>query len=300
MSSTASAKGTDLAAASVVTAHPAWRQSWWWTLLRRKPLGLVAAAVILFLILVALVGPLVAPYPYEQFHSETLRPPSARYWFGTDRFGRDVLSRVIQGTRIAMLIGFLAMGFGTTVGALVGALSGYVGGWVDLVVQRIMDVLLAFPLIVLAMGMLALVSPSIFNIAAALALLLIPRTSKVIRTVALSVREHLYVEAARASGATSLRIVLRHVIPNCIGPYLVLASGAVGTAILVEGSLSFLGIGTPVSEPTWGALLQGSRPYVEVAPWLVIFPGLALSLAVFAFNVFGDALRDVLDPRTRS
>jgi peptide/nickel transport system permease protein len=148
--------------------------------------------------------------------------------------------------------------------------------------------------------MLAFLPPSTLNIAGALALLLIPRTSKVVRTVALSIREHLYVEAARASGASSLRIVARHVMPNCVGPYLVLASGAVGTAILVEGSLSFLGIGTPVSEPTWGSLLQASRPFVEVAPWLAVFPGLALSLAVFSFNVFGDALRDVLDPRLRT
>jgi peptide/nickel transport system permease protein len=277
-----------------------WRHRWWWVLLTRKPLGLIAASIIVLLIVVALIGPFIAPYAYDQFHPETLRPPSTRYWFGTDRFGRDMFSRVLQGTRVAMLIGLMAMGFGTTLGALLGALSGYVGGTFDFVVQRLMDVLLAFPLIVLAMGMLALLPPSIVNISAALAILLIPRTSKVIRTVALSVRENLYVEAARASGASSSAIVARHIIPNCVGPYLVLASGAVGTAILVEGSLSFLGIGTPVDQPTWGALLQGSRPFVEVAPWLVIFPGLALSVAVFAFNVFGDALRDVLDPRLRT
>src|SRR5258705_26547 len=201
MNSVVSANRKEVTASSPQAARPAWRQSWWWTLLRRKPLGLSAASVILVLVLVALIGPWIAPDPYEQFHPEPLRPPSGQYWSGTDRFGRDMLSRVLQGTRIAMMIGFLAMGFGTTVGALLGALSGYIGGWFDLIVQRIMDVLLAFPLIVLAMGMLALVQPSVFNIAAALALLLIPRTSKVIRTVALSVREHLYVEAARASGA---------------------------------------------------------------------------------------------------
>lgn len=274
-------------------------RTWWTELLTRKPLGLISGIGILLLLLVAAAAPLIAPYPYEEFHPETLRPPSAQYLFGTDRFGRDLFSRVIQGSRTAVVVGFLAMAFGTTIGALIGVVTAYTGGVLDLVLQRLMDVLLAFPVLVLAMGMLAFLPPSTTNIAAALGLLLIPRTSKVIRTVALSVTENLYVEAARALGASAPRILLRHIIPNCIAPYLVLASAAIGTSILVEGSLSFLGIGTPVSEPTWGALLQSGRPFVELAPWLAIFPGLALSFAVFSFNVFGDALRDVLDPRSR-
>lgn len=268
---------------------------------RRKPLGAIGGVLIVFFVLVAIFAPWLAPYdPYVIDAAHLLKPPSARNWMGTDEFGRDIMSRVIWGSRTSLFVGFAAVLLGTTTGAVVGLLGGYFGGRFDYVTQRIVDVLMAFPLLVLALAMVAALGSSVRNVIIALAIVIAPNAARVIRSTALSVREKPFVEAALNLGYTHRRIVFRHVLPNCIAPYIIMATAALGGAILTEASLSFLGLGTPPPEPSWGAMLSGkTQSYITQAPWLGVFPGLAISLVVFAFNFLGDALRDLLDPRLR-
>ena len=269
---------------------------------RRRPLGAIGAAVVIVMIGVGVFANVLAPYdPVAVDFGAMLARPSAQHWLGTDAFGRDVLSRLIYGSRTALLVGFGAAFFGTTLGAVLGVGSAYFGGRVDLYLQRVMDCVLAFPLIILALAIVAILGNSLPNVIAAITIPMIPRCALVIRSSALSIREMPYVDAARAAGFSHTRIILRHMLPNVMAPYLILLTAFLGQAILLEASLSFLGLG--VQEPTaaWGLMLRGAAvEFAETAPWMALFPGLAISVAVFAFNLFGDSLRDALDPKLRS
>lgn len=268
---------------------------------RRKPLGAFGATVLLLLVLVAIFAPLLAPYdPLSQEVRNRLKPPNTQWLFGTDNFGRDIFSRILYGSRVSLYVGLVSVSIGTVIGALVGITSGYLGGKVDLAVQRVVDALLGFPSLLIALLMTVALRPSLEAVAIAIAIGFTPRMTRLSRASALSVKEDVYVLAARAMGARTWRIVLAHVLPNSLAPVFVLATAYLGTAIVTEASLSFLGLGVPPPHPSWGGMLQfGARGYLEAAPWLTIFPGAALSLVVYSFAVFGDALRDVLDPRLR-
>ena len=255
--------------------------------------------------LVVVVGSLagsVAPYdPLNVDYSAMLAAPSAEHWLGTDAFGRDVLSRIIYGARTALTVGIGASFIGTVLGSLIGVSSAYFGGRVDLIVQRVMDVFFAFPVIVLALAVVAILGTGPGNVILAIATPMVPRCARVVRSSALAIREMPYVDAARASGFRNRRIIMRHMLPNVMAPILIMATAFLGEAILLEASLSFLGLG--VQEPTaaWGLMLRGAAvEFAETAPWMAFFPGLAISLAVFGFNLFGDSLRDALDPRLRT
>ncbi len=269
--------------------------------LRRKPLGAAGAVLLVLLALVAVFAPYIAPYdPLIQDVPNQLRPPGAPYWLGTDNFGRDVLSRVVFGARISLYVGLLSVVLGSVVGVLLGVTSGYQGGQFDLLLQRITDALLGFPSIVLAMAMVVGLGGSLNAVTIAIAVALVPRMIRISRSSALSIKEEQYVLAAKATGCGDFRIILVHVVPNCLAPVFVLATAYLGTAMVTEATLSFLGLGVPPPHPSWGGMMQfGSKGYMEAAPWLTIFPGVALSLAVFSFALLGDALRDVLDPRLR-
>ncbi|MEK7214933.1 MAG: ABC transporter permease [Chloroflexota bacterium] len=270
-------------------------------LFRRYPLGGLGAVLLVCLGLVALLAPWVARYdPLFQDAALRLRPPGGDFWFGTDTYGRDIFSRVVWGSRVSLFVGVASVMVGTVPGVLLGVCSAYFGDPLDLVLQRVFDALLGFPSLVLSIIIVVGLGPSINTVTVAIAIALVPRMARLARSSALAVREEMYVLAARAAGSSDLRIVLQHILPNCLAPVFVLATGYLGSAIVAEASLSFLGLGVPPPEPSWGGLLQfGARGYVESAPWLTVFPGLALSSATFAFVILGDALRDTLDPRLR-
>jgi len=269
---------------------------------RRRSLGAIGAVVILLMLAVALLAEVIAPYdPLAVDFGAMLSPPSAKHWVGTDTFGRDVLSRLIYGSRTALLVGFGASILGATLGAILGVGSAYFGGRVDLYLQRVMDIFLSFPLIILALALVAILGNSIPNLIMAITVPMIPRSALVIRSSALSVREMPYVDAARAAGFGHARIILRHMLPNVMAPYLIILTAFLGQAILLEASLSFLGLGVQEPIAAWGLMLRGAAvEFAETAPWMAVFPGLAISLAVFAFNLLGDSLRDALDPRLKT
>jgi peptide/nickel transport system permease protein len=269
---------------------------------RLRPLGTAGAMIIILMLLSAVGAPLIAPYhPLETDFLAQFSPPSTAHWLGTDAFGRDLLSRLIYGSRTALLVGFASACLGATLGALIGIASAYFGGRVDLLLQRVVDLFLAFPIIILALVMVAILGTGVGNVIMAITVPMIPNCARVVRASALAVRQMPYVDAARAAGFGHGRLIFRHMLPNVMAPYLIMLTAYVGQAILLEASLSFLGLG--VAEPTaaWGLMLRGAAvEFAETAPWLAIFPGLAISLGVFAFNLFGDSLRDALDPRLRT
>lgn len=266
-----------------------------------KPLGALGGAVIIIMGLAGIFAETIAPFDvYELDQTLQFGPPNLTHWLGTDEFGRDLLSRIIFGARIAMFIGFAASFVGATGGAIIGVVSAYMGGKTDLIIQRVMDVLLAIPLLVLALAIVTVLGRSIPNLIIAIAIPIIPRTARVVRSSALAAKENVYVEAARAVGSSHIRVMFRHIIPNVMAPYLIILTATLGSAILTEASLSFLGLGTAEPTPSWGLMLSGGAPlYAEKAPWVAIFPGVAISLAVFGFNLLGDSLRDALDPKLR-
>lgn len=270
--------------------------------IRHKPLGAIGGLIILVFCIVAAFAPFIAPFdPVKIDSGRLLLAPNAINYLGTDEFGRDIFSRLIWGARISLMVGLLAVLLGTTTGSLLGLISGYFGGKFDAVIQRIMDTLMAFPMLVLALAMVAALGSSIQNVIFALAVVIMPNAARVIRSTALSVRQKPFIEAAHNLGLSQWRILFRHVLPNCLAPYIILATAGLGSAILSEASLSFLGLGTPPPEPSWGAMLSGkTQRYMTEAPWLAIFPGLAITFVVFGFNFLGDALRDILDPKLRS
>ncbi len=271
-------------------------------LIRRQPLAAAGAFIVIVMILMALLADIIAPYnPIEADFTSMHLPPSAEFWLGTDQFGRDLLSRLIFGARTALLVGFVAAFVGATAGLVLGVASAYFGGWVDLVLQRVMDVFIAFPLIIMALAVVAVLGTGIDKVIIAITIPLIPQCARVVRSNALAIREIPYVDAARACGFGHTRIILRHMVPNVMAPYLIMLTYFVGQAILLEAVLAFLGLGVQEPTPAWGLMLQGgAEEYAESAPWIAIFPGVAISLAVFGFNLFGDGLRDVLDPKLRA
>jgi peptide/nickel transport system permease protein len=269
--------------------------------LRTKPLGVAGAVIILVMVLVAVFAATLAPYdPYLGDYGQQFARPSIDHWFGTDEFGRDVLSRIMYGARIALFVGFTASFVGCTIGGLLGVTSAYAGGTVDLMLERLMDVLLAFPLLILALAIASILGPAVQNVVIAVAIPIVPRAARVVRASALSVKENAYVEAARSLGAVRRRVVLQHIVPNVVAPYIIILTAQLGSAILTEAALSYLGLGVAEPTPSWGLMLSGSAPsYAEKAPWIGLFPGIAISLAVFGFNLLGDSLRDALDPKLR-
>ena len=271
-------------------------------LCRKQPLGAAGGLIVLVMLLATVFANVLSPYDPEAASFEhMLVPPSANFWFGTDAFGRDILTRIIYGARTALFVGFTAAFVGATVGLVLGVASAYFGGLFDLVFQRVVDVVMAFPLIVLALAIVATLGASTVNVIIAITIPFIPQCARVVRSSALAIREIPYVDAARALGFGHARIILRHMVPNVMAPYLIMLTTFVGHAILLEASLSYLGLGVQEPTPAWGLMLQGgAEEFAESAPWVPIFPGLAITLAVFGFNLFGDALRDILDPRLRS
>ena len=266
-------------------------------LLRRQPLGAAGGFIVLVLIVVALLAPRLAPHGPKEATFAPYLPPSAEFPMGTDQVGRDVMSRVIWGARLSLYVGLVSVVFGITAGALWGAVTAYLGGAADTGSQRVVDAVMALPPIILALALMAALGQSVNNVILALVVLLTPTAARTIRSVALGVVASPYMEAARAVGASRWRIICRHLIPNCLAAYIVLVTTNVSYAIVVEASLSFIGAGAPPDEPSWGGMLTAGIQALETAPWMVFFPGLTISLAVFGLNLFGDSIRDVTDPR---
>ena len=278
-----------------------------WRLVRRKPLGAVSAMIILGLVVVALLAPVLAPRDPFLFNLNErglpirMQAPTPAFPLGTDPLGRDVLSRIIYGARISLIVGLASVIIGTLLGTVLGLVSGYWEGTLDQIIQRGVDTTMAIPGIVLALAVMSVLGQSLTNIILVIALVIAPGASRVVRGTVLAVKQHTFIDAAQALGASPGRIVVRHVLPNVFAPILVIATVWLGNAIVIEAALSFLGLGTPPPTPTWGAMLSGEgRRNLETAPYLAIFPGVAISLVVLAFNMLGDALRDLLDPRLRS
>jgi peptide/nickel transport system permease protein len=289
---------------------------------RTKPLGAAGLVVIILFVLLAFFADVIAPYdPLDPHYEDQLVAPSWTYWMGTDEFGRDILSRIIFGSRTAMMVGLFSSIIGATLGLVIGVASAYFGGTTDLIVQRLLDIFMSFPLIVMALAIIAVRPFESFFVGSilenlwvskpkevyvlilvimAITVPMIPRCARVVRSSALAIREVPYVDAARALGFGSWRIIMRHMVPNVMAPYLIMITAFMGQAILLEAALSFLGLGVQDPIPAWGLMLQGgAEQYAETAPWFPIFPGLAITISVFAFNLFGDSLRDVLDPKLR-
>ena len=273
-----------------------------WTVIKRKPLGMASAALILLLVLTAIFADVLAPYdPLAAQPEIRLAAPSWAHPFGTDDIGRDVFSRVIYGSRISLWVGLLAVGIGTFAGTIIGLVSGYWEGRLDMILQRVMDALMTLPGLILALAIVSVLKPSTTNAMLAIAVVIIPGNSRIVRGAVLSAKQNRFVEAAQAIGCRDLRIIATHILPNVTAPILIIASIWLGNAILIEASLSYLGVGTQPPTPSWGLMLSSTgRAFMEQAPWLAIFPGLAISLAVFGFNLFGDTLRDAWDPKLRN
>jgi len=274
--------------------------------LRTKPLGAFGLALVLVMVVTAMFAPWIAPFdPYELRVNALFVPPAfaaggREFLLGTDNYGRDLFSRIVWGSRISVYVAFTAVAIGSTIGALLGLTSAFVGGKFDIIVQRVIDAKYSIPALILALALMAALGSSVNNVIIAISINIIGSQCRVVRSTALGIKENMYIDAANAIGATGPRILFRHLLPNCFAPYLILVSAELGGAILTEASLSFLGLGVPPPNPSWGAMLSGAaQQYVERAPWMAIFPGLAISAVVFGFNIFGDALRDVLDPRLR-
>ena len=268
---------------------------------RRKPLGALGLGICLLAVFVAIFAPLVATQDHlEQDYRIRLDRPSTAHFFGNDEYGRDMYSRIVFGTRISLMVAFYSIGIGSVVGLLLGIVSGYFGGWVDNLMQRAVEVMLAFPSVFLALALVAMLGSGLDKVIIAVTIVYMPLTLRVMRGSVLSVKEYDYVLAARAVGSGSLRIMLRHILPNVMATYLVVATVFLGAAILIEATLSYLGLGVPPPHPSWGRMLSGGATmYAVEAWWIVVAPGLAITFLVMGFNLFGDALRDIWDPRLR-
>jgi len=268
---------------------------------RRKPLGAFGFVVVVAMLVMAAFAEQIAPHAYDEtIRGARMKPPSAAHWLGTDNLGRDIWSRIVYGARVSVMVGFATVLLGLAVATAVGVSTGYLGGAYDLCVQRVVDAWMSFPYLVIILSVMAVLGPGLLNVVLSLALIIAASSSRVIRGATLSVAEQTYVEAARAAGCRHSRVIVRHILPNVMPTIIVLATISLGGVILAESALSFLGFGVPPPFPSWGAMLSGSgRTYMFRAPWMAVWPGVAISLAVFAFNMLGDALRDVLGPRLR-
>ena len=270
-------------------------------ILFRNPTSIAGMFVILVMIIAAAIAPLVAPFPPSEVHiRDKVHPPSSQYWFGTDQFGRDILSRLLYGSRISLFLSIAGVLLATAIGTLIGAIAGFGRRWMDEVLMRVMDILMAFPYIVLAIALIAVVGPSLRNIVLVVAFTRIPQFARVARGAVLVLKNAEYVVAARTVGVSETQVLLRHVLPNTVSPIVVLASLSMATAILTESSMSFLGLGVQPPTPSWGTMIGDGRNYVDDGFWISTVPGLAISLTILGFNLLGDGLRDALDPRLRS
>lgn len=268
---------------------------------RRKPLGAIGAVIVVALLVMAVFAEQIAPYGYDEtIRGARMHSPSTAHWLGTDNLSRDIWSRIVYGARVSITVGFATVGMAVVLATSIGVSSGYFGGVYDLVVQRVVDAWLSFPYLVIVLSVMAVLGPGLFNVVLSLAIIIAAVNSRVIRSATIAIAHGTYVEAARAVGCGHARIIVRHILPNVAATVIILATIGLGAAILAESALSFLGFGVPPPYPAWGAMLSGSgRTYMFRAPWMAIWPGAAISLAVFGFNMLGDALRDVLDPRLR-
>ncbi len=284
-----------------VSVPPAGRMRSLKRMVREQPLGALGALVLLVMAILAIGAPFFAPFDPAQGDATALNsPPGAQYWLGTDAFGRDNLSRLIFGARISLLVGVGASLLGVVTGAALGIVATYRGGWLDVITQRLMDALLAFPMLLLALAMAAVLGPSLPNVIVALAMPIVPRAARIARSSVLVLKASTFVEAARATGCSDLRIMLRHILPNTFAPLLVIATAYLGLAIVQEAALDYLGAGIQEPDSSWGLMMSGSATSLALtAPWIVIFPGLAICLVVLATNLLGDAIRDLLDPKLR-
>lgn len=268
---------------------------------RRQPLGTAGGVVMVLVLLAAMAASFVSTHdPTRTDAAQTFLPPGPRHWFGTDHLGRDIYSRIVHGARISLLVGVMTTALGGSVGGILGLTSGYGPKAADAVIQPALDIMQGFPLLVLALVLVAALGPSLGTVIIAIAVPFIPRVARVARAMTLAIRESTYVEAARALGSSGVRVAVRHIVPNAMAPLIVLTTAQLGSAILVEAALSFLGLGVPEPYPSWGRMLSVSAAeFAQRAPWVVIFPGMAISVVVFASNLFGDSLRDFFDPRLR-
>lgn len=275
-----------------------------WKRLRKQKSALFGLGMILFFILTGLLATVIAPEPYDVNHpiynpENGLKPPSSEHWFGTDDLGRDIFSRILFGARISLWVGFFSVAGSIVIGTLLGLLAGFYGKWVDTIISRIFDIMLAFPSILLAIAIVTVLGPSLFNALLAIAIINIPTYGRLVRSRVLSVKEEEYITAARVIGMSGSRILFQHVLPNCLAPIIVQGTLGIATAIIEAAALSFLGLGAQAPQPEWGKMLSDARPYLTTAPWTMIFPGVAIMLTVLGFNLFGDGVRDALDPKLK-
>ncbi|MCA1032650.1 ABC transporter permease [Bacillus timonensis] len=276
-----------------------WKEAW--RSFRKNKLALIGTGIVFFFIVIAIFAPLISPAGMDDKELvNRLQPPSSKHWFGTDDFGRDILSRIIFGARISLWVGFFAVLGSSVVGSLLGIIAGYYGRWVDTLISRIFDIMLAFPSILLAIAIVAILGPSLQNALVAIAIINIPNFGRLIRSKVLSVKEEEYITAAKAIGMGDVRILFQHILPNSMSPIIVQSSLAIATAIIEAAALGFLGLGAQPPNPEWGKMLADSKQYLIQAPWTMIFPGLAIMLTVLGFNLMGDGLRDALDPRMKN
>ncbi|MEK4434243.1 MULTISPECIES: nickel transporter permease [unclassified Paenibacillus] len=287
--------GQSIEAASARASGP-WREAW--RTFRRNRLALAGLIIIVFFILLAFLAPYISPYDYkEQVLTDRLQAPSAEHWFGTDDLGRDVFSRVLHGARISLWVGFFSVIGSIIAGALLGLVAGFYGKWADMLISRLFDILLAFPGILLAIAIVAILGPSLQNALLAIAIVNIPTYGRLVRSRVLSLRQEEFITSARTLGANNMRILFRHILPNSLTPLIVQGTLGIGTAIIEAAALGFLGMGAQPPDPEWGKMLSDSRQFLQKAPWTLIFPGLSIMLTVLGFNLLGDGLRDTLDPK---
>ncbi|MDO4519356.1 MAG: ABC transporter permease [Eubacteriales bacterium] len=271
-----------------------------WGRLRKSKLAVVGLIIIVAMILIAIFADFIAPYKFdEQNLIDCFQGPSAAHWFGTDEFGRDIFSRVVYGTRISLLIGFVAVAIAMVIGVLLGAFSGYYGNRVDNIIMRLMDILLSIPQIILAIAIVAVLGNGLFNLMLAVGISSIPHYARIVRASVLSVKDQEFIEAAKAAGSSNFRIIFKHIIPNCLAPIIVQATLGVAMAILTAAGLSFVGLGISPPTPEWGSMLSSGRQYIRDYSYMTMFPGLAIMVTIFALNVLGDGLRDALDPKQK-
>ncbi|WP_432352803.1 nickel transporter permease [Sporosarcina sp. A2] len=272
-----------------------------WRGFRKSKVAVVGMAVVVFFIIIAIFAPWIASQGInDQNLADRLHPPSAEYWFGTDDFGRDILSRIIHGARISLAVGFFSVIGSVVVGSILGIVAGYYGRWVDVIISRVFDIMLAFPSILLAIAIVAVLGPSLQNALIAIATINVPNFGRLIRSKVLSIKEDEYITSAKAIGMKDVRILFSHILPNSMAPVIVQGTLAVATAILEAAALGFLGLGAQAPMPEWGKMLADSKAYLQSAPWTMIFPGIAIMLTVLGFNLMGDGLRDALDPKMKS
>lgn len=276
-----------------------WKEAW--REFRKNKIAVVGMIIVLFFIVLAIFAPFIAREGLnDQMMADRLQPPSAEYWLGTDDFGRDIFSRIVYGARISLWVGFSAVVGSALVGSLLGIIAGYYGRWIDIIISRIFDIMLAFPSILLAIAIVAVLGPSLRNALIAIAVINVPNFGRLIRSRVLSIKEDEYIMAARSVGLKDIRILFSHILPNSMAPVIVQGTLAIATAILEAAALGFLGLGAQPPTPEWGKMLADSKDYLQSAPWTMIFPGLAIMFTVLGFNLMGDGLRDAMDPRMKN